>query len=291
MSPVSSLLRRSIPLLGRGRPLLGRGLGVALAVAGLLASPRGFVGAQAAPNNPAGGPAASAAASVVDKLGGLSPIAPNTIENPGFPPAFFYKPKAGKGMKPVFVYLHGRSGVPEEGCRQWAKVVTEFGWLLCPAGQLPFNGNPAERTWNNDWFTSEKNVMGALNALRGKFGKRVQLRGNVLMGFSEGAYVAQNIAIRDTVTFNRWLIVASCDRYFGGDVNVLTEAKKKAKRVYLWTGETDGVVKESEAAFQHLKNLGYSVKLNVAKGYGHQIPVDTMGQQYRKALRWLVAAK
>jgi hypothetical protein len=67
-----------------------------------------------------------------------------------------------------------------------------------------------------------------------------------------------------------WLIVASCDRYFGYDKTVLEEARKKVKRVYLWTGETDGVVKESEATFEHLKTLGVKVKLNVAQGYGHE---------------------
>jgi predicted esterase len=134
-------------------------------------------------------------------------------------------------------------------------------------------------------------VLGALQSLRKKFGKRVQLFGNVLIGFSEGAYVAQNIGQRETKTFNRWLIIASCDRYFGYDKTVLHDAKKKIKRVYLWTGETDGVVKESEATYEHLKSEGISVKLNVAKGYGHQIPVDTMTQQFRKAIRWLLAAK
>ena len=41
---------------------------------------------------------------------------------PGYPAAHFYKPRSGRKMKPVVVYLHGRGGNPEEGCRQWAKV-------------------------------------------------------------------------------------------------------------------------------------------------------------------------
>jgi predicted esterase len=228
-------------------------------------------------------------ASVQDKYAGLSTVAPLTIENPGFPPAYYYKPRSGRKMKPVLVYLHGRDGNPEEGCRQWAKVATEFGWLLCPSGQEARAGGG--RGWANDPINSQKNVMGALAELRKKFGRKVQLYGNVIMGFSEGAFVAQNIGEHETKTFNRWLIVASCDRYFGYDKTVLETAKKKVKRVYLWTGETDGVVAESQQAYEHLKGMGISVKLNVAKGYGHQIPIDTMGQQYRKAIRWLVAAK
>jgi predicted esterase len=219
----------------------------------------------------------------------ISSVAPQTIENPGYPPAYFYKPRSGRSMKPVIVYLHGRGGNPDEGCRQWAKVATEFGWLLCPSGQE--DRGPGARGWANDPFNSQKNVLGALASLRKKFGKKVQLWGNVLIGFSEGAFVAQNIGEREPKTFNRWLIVASCDRYFGYDKTILHEARKKLKRVYLWTGESDGVVKESEATYEHLKAEGIPVKLNVAQGYGHEIPVPTMTQNFRKAIRWLLAAK
>jgi predicted esterase len=230
-----------------------------------------------------------AAASASAKPDTPSSTAPQTIENPGFPAAYYYKPRSGRKMKPVIVYLHGRGGNPDEGCRQWAKVATEFGWLLCPSGQE--DRGPGARGWANDPVNSQRNVLGALTALRKKFGRKVQLYGNVLMGFSEGAFIAQNIGEREPKTFNRWLIVASCDRYFGYDKSILHDARKKVKRVYLWTGESDGVVKESEATFQHLKAEGIPVKLNIAQGYGHEIPVATMTQNYRKAIRWLVAAK
>src|SRR5262245_39287 len=114
--------------------------------------------------------AATASASAPDKYAGLSTVAPNTIENPGYPAAYFYKPRSGRKMKPVLVYLHGRDGNPEEGCRQWAKVATEFGWLLCPSGQEARAGGG--RGWANDPFNSQKNVTGALEQLRMKFGRK-----------------------------------------------------------------------------------------------------------------------
>ena len=222
---------------------------------------------------------------------GLSTLAPQSIDNddPKYPPAYFYKPRSGRSMKPVLVYLHGRDGDPAAGCRDWARVGTEFGWVLCPSGQeLRAAGL---RGWGNDPVHSHDNVMGALMALRKKFGRRVQLYGNVLIGFSEGAFIAQNLGEHEPKTFNRWLIIASCDRYFGYDKSVLETARKRIKRVYLWTGELDMVAPESQLAFEHLKSLKIPVRLNVPKGYWHAIPSETMGQNFRKALRWLVSAK
>ena len=220
---------------------------------------------------------------------GLSTVAPQSLENPGFPSAYYYKPRSGRSMKPVIVYLHGRGGIPGDGCRDWAKVGTEFGWVLCPSGQEDRGGG--SRGWGNDPVSSQKNVMGALMALREKFGRKVQLYGNVIIGFSEGAFIAQNIGEHEPKTFNRWLIIASCDRYFGYDKTILEEARKKVKRVYLWTGENDMVVNESKATFEHLRALKIPVKLNVPMGYWHAIPTETMGQNFRKALKWLVSAK
>ncbi|GAC1519240.1 MAG: hypothetical protein NVS3B10_21040 [Polyangiales bacterium] len=220
---------------------------------------------------------------------GLAVAAPQSLENPGFPDAYYYKPRSGRSMKPVLVYLHGRDGDPAAGCRDWAKVGTEFGWVLCPSGQEARGSGL--RGWGNDPQHSTQNVLGALQSLRQKFGRRVQLYGNVMIGFSEGAFIAQVIGEHEPKTFNRWLIIASCDRYFGFDKTVLEEARRKIKRVYLWTGEMDMVAPESQQAFEHLRALHVPVKLNVPKGYWHAIPSETMGQNFRKALRWLVAAK
>jgi predicted esterase len=166
-----------------------------------------------------------------------------------------------------------------------------MGWLLCPAGQEV--RGLASNAWANDSATAERVVMGALQSLRRKYGRRVQLYGNVLIGFSEGAYVGQNIGVTQMKTFNRWLIMASCDRYFGGNLPLLEqEAKaKKLKRVYLWTGELDGVVFESKAAYEHLHKLGVNVRLNIPQGFWHAIPSETMEQNFKQPLKWLLAAR
>src|SRR5258708_1749464 len=78
---------------------------------------------------------------------------PLTLEVPGFPDAYYYKPRS-KAQKPILMYLHGRGGNPFEDCRKWAKVASQFGWLVCPGGQHD-RGN-GEHTWNNDPVTAKK---------------------------------------------------------------------------------------------------------------------------------------
>ncbi len=256
-----------------------------VAAGALLAKPQA-VAAKSAREPATLAPSSSAAMRVEPEV----KLGPQELANPGFPPAYFYAPRGSKkAMKPVIVYLHGRGGNPQEDCRAWAKVATEFGWLLCPAGQQPRGGG--EYAWNNDYVNASKDVMGALSELRKKFGRRVQLRGNVLVGFSEGAYVAQNLGPRNVETFNRWMIIAACDRYWASAQQLLHDEKKKIKRVFLWTGELDGAAPETEAAFKHLTAEGIRVKMAIPKGFWHAIPVETMSQNYRKVLRWLVAAR
>src|SRR6478672_6768306 len=59
---------------------------------------------------------------------------PERLELPGMAPAFYYTPTAGRGLKPILLYLHGRGGNPETDCAKWGQVAREFGWIVCPSG-------------------------------------------------------------------------------------------------------------------------------------------------------------
>ena len=72
--------------------------------------------------------------------------------------------------------------------------------------------------------TSAKRIVDAtLVALGEKYKGRLRTRGNILIGFSEGAFIAQQIGMRDPVHFSRWLILAANDRYWFGDAPQLLE--------------------------------------------------------------------
>jgi len=214
---------------------------------------------------------------------------PLRLEVPGHADAFYYRAR-GKGLRPVLMYLHGRGGNPMEDCRKWAKVATQFGWLVCPQG--PDDRGGGARSWNNDAQSAKDTLNATLQALRDKYKHRVQLRHNILIGFSEGAFVAMQLGLHDPVAWNRWLILAANDQYWFGDTDaILTQDKKKYRRVYLLTGENDEVAESTERVGEMLKKAKIPSRVKIVPGMGHEIPGDRMITTYRRPLLWLAAAK
>ena len=247
-------------------PLLLRLLGSALLVAGALCASRR---ADAKPTGSKG--------------------EPQRLQVPGESDAFYFEPNE-RGLKPVIIYLHGRGNNPQQDCRDWARVGTAFGWVLCPQG--PEDRGGGARSWANDPAHGKEIIDASLQALRAKYNRRVQLRGNVLVGFSEGAFIAMQVGLKDPTTWNRWLILAANDQYWMGDeaASLLHEGRNKIKRVYLITGEEDGVAENTTRVGDMVKAEKIPVRVRIKAGLGHQVPADRMITTYRRPLAWLTSA-
>jgi predicted esterase len=213
---------------------------------------------------------------------------PQRLEVEGQSDAFFYRPRAGRGLRPVVVYLHGRGNNPEEDCRKWARVATQFGWLLCPQG--PEDRGGGSRAWNNNAAGGQAIVDKSLAALHERFHGKVQTRGNILIGFSEGAFVAMQLGIREPKVWNRWLILAANDQYWWGDATALLhDERRDIRRVYLLTGENDEVAENTNRVGDMVKAEKIPVRVRIRPGLGHEVPGDRMITTYRRALLWLSA--
>jgi predicted esterase len=214
---------------------------------------------------------------------------PMALEVPGYSDTYYYKPRS-KHRRPVLLYIHGRGGNAFEDCRKWARVARQFGWVVCPQG--PTSTDTGGRTWNNDADTAKRIIDASLDALREKYEGRVRKRHNILIGFSEGAFIAQQVGLHDPAHWNRWLILAANDHYWFGDApQLLEENRAKIRRVYLFTGEDDQVAENTKRAADMLKSAHIRVKMKIVPGLGHEVPADQMITNYRRPLRWLIAAK
>jgi predicted esterase len=214
---------------------------------------------------------------------------PEQLDVPGFDTAYFYKPRS-KSQRPILLYLHGRGGNALEDCRKWARVARRFGWMVCPQG--PAVSDSGGRAWNNDADTAKRILDATVAALKDKFKSRVRTHGNILIGFSEGAFIAQQVGLKDPAHWNRWLILAANDRYwFGDQPQLLEQNHAKIRRVYLLSGENDQVAENTRRAGDMLKTAHIPVKVKIVPGLGHEVPGDRMITNYRRPLKWLIAAR
>jgi predicted esterase len=213
---------------------------------------------------------------------------PMTLDVPGHSEAFYFKPRS-RSRRPILLYLHGRGGNALEDCRKWARVARQFGWVVCPQGPAPTDSGG--RTWNNDAETAKKIIDATVVALQDKYPGRVRSRGDVIIGFSEGAFIAQQVGVRDPKHWNRWLILAANDHYWWGDApQLLEQNREKIRRVFLFTGEDDQVAENTKRCGEMLKDAHIRVRVKIVPGLGHEVPADRMITNYRRPLRWLIAA-
>ena len=202
---------------------------------------------------------------------------PMTLEVPGFSDAYYYKPRS-KSLRPILMYLHGRGGNAMEDCRKWARVARQFGWVVCPQGAAETDSGG--RTWNNDADSAKRIIDATVAALKSEYRGRVRTHGDILIG------------LRDPAHWNRWLILAANDKYWWGDAPQLLEQNRaKIRRVYLFTGENDQVAENTKRAGEMLKDAHIRVRVKIVPGLGHEVPADRMITNYRRPLRWLVAAR
>jgi predicted esterase len=211
------------------------------------------------------------------------------LEVPGQPSAYYYRPQS-RDQKHIIMFLHGRGGNAAEDCRKWARAASLFGWVVCPQG--PDDRGGGSRTWANNPVQAQAIIDATVLALKEKFKSRVRTRGNILIGFSEGAFIAMQVGLKEPKVWDRWLILGASDQYWmNSDTKAaLEESRKKIRRVYLLTGENDGVAENTKRAGDMLLAAKIPVKVRIMPGMGHEVPSDRMITTYRRPLRWLVAS-
>jgi predicted esterase len=223
----------------------------------------------------------------IDKSDTLLANGMHMVTPPGVAPAYYFEPTGpGRhGMRPILIYLHARGGHPEKDCQRWAPVARRLGWLVCPTGPAAYGDG---RAWDNNWPSAHTATMAAIQVLRKKYGRRVQLYGNTLIGFSEGAYAAMNVGVREPHVFNRWLILAATDHYWGGPgLEALQTAKERVRRVFLITGEHDGVIDGTHQVEDWLGRAGVDTRVITPGDMGHELALDRKPELYHQALAWL----
>ena len=145
-----------------------------------------------------------------------------------------YPPADAGAPRPAIVYLHGMWASPEDSCGLFERSATAFGFLVCPRGNAPLGDG---KMWTGSYATVAPNVRAALDAA-GKQGPgpcSIALGGGTLMGYSNGAYFAAEVAMAEP---GRWTGLVLLSMRLELDVARLKAAG--VKRVVLGAADKDG---------------------------------------------------
>ncbi len=182
---------------------------------------------------------------------------------------------------PLVVFLHATCMQPRDICDFWSDGGRAGNWLVCPAGPSVCYGAP-------DWSGSPRvkaNALGAALALVDEaYAPWIDHeRGDVLIGYSRGAYAARDILYEGPGRF-RGLILLSAS--VTPDPARLRAAG--IRRALLATGDLDGSRPTMVRAVQTLTAAGFPAKFVSLGKVGHWLP-DDIANILRDAITWVEA--
>lgn len=194
-------------------------------------------------------------------------------------PIFAIEPAPDHPGAPTAIYLHGIHGRPENGCPWFGSHA--FGWLVCPA---------ASRAHDNGTFswtsTSDDNVVvdraESLARARGASDAPA-----VLVGFSQGAYVAARMATERHGRYHAIVLI-------GADVTLDPRAIESAGivRVALLAGDYDAASGPMRRTAKDLSTAGVDSRFVSLGKVGHTyVPESaTHAASLAETLGWVAAS-
>jgi predicted esterase len=194
-------------------------------------------------------------------------------------PLELYPPQATSSGSPLTVALHGADQDPVDLCEAWNEAGRAKSWLICPAGNAP---SGAAFDWGGPTEERIAAVDAQLAAVDEVYGPLVAHdRGDVLVGFSRGAFLARDLVYARPGRFRGMILL--------GAAVTLDPARLKAagiQRVVLASGELDGARASMAHTAEKLSAHGLPARFfSLGKIY-HALPPD-LGRVMREALAWI----
>jgi predicted esterase len=190
-----------------------------------------------------------------------------------------YAPSDASTPRPAIVFLHGMWAGPEDACPPLREAASRFGYLVCPRGNTPFD---AGVMWSGTAADAAGPVRAALDEVtRVAGGKLDRAAGGTLVGYSNGAYFAAELARAQP---GRWpgLVL------IGMKVDLDAERLRAAgvQRVVLVAGDQDEAKAPLQALAQQLDAGGVRARFASLGPGGHALPAD-MPARLCEAIAWV----
>lgn len=196
-----------------------------------------------------------------------------------------YAPKDASAARPAIVFLHGMWASPEDSCEAFESAATPFGFLVCPRANAPLGDSGDLKMWVGTYVDAAQRIHGALDAAEALApGKLERRQGGTLLGFSNGAYFAAEVACSER---GRWSGLVLMSMKLDLDAKRLEAAG--VKRVLLAAGERDEARFSMERLARRLDGAGVEARYMSLGDVGHAFPSD-MGARMCAAIAWVRAS-
>lgn len=173
-------------------------------------------------------------------------------------------------------------GSPEEQCGVFEQGATPYGFLVCPRGNSPFEGG---LMWTGTFADAEKQIRPALAAAEALApGKMDRAGGGTLIGYSNGAYFALEVACAERGKWPGLILLSMKLRVDAGRMRAAG-----VRRVLLAAGDRDGARASMEQTAEQLEAGGVEARFMSLGPGGHPLPAD-MADRMVEAIRWVRGA-
>lgn len=185
---------------------------------------------------------------------------------------------------PLIVAFHGLGQNMDAATERWKKAADEVGAILL-APQGTYDQGEGRISWGSNLRQIEDNVMSAIDEVMDDH--KVDADRVVLVGFSQGGWVAYGLALRSPDTFRGIIPVAG--RFASDSPGAFEDKAIKKLRVCILVGadDRDALVEGNKDAAERFQKAGAKVKLNVYDDVGHDFPRNAVEEQVR-ALKFVL---
>jgi predicted esterase len=178
-----------------------------------------------------------------------------------------YPPADASETRPAIVFLHGMWSSPEDACATFEPAASPFGFLVCPRGNAPLGEG---KMWAGTYASVAPNVHAALDATAAMVpGKLDRAAGGTLMGYSNGAYFAAEIALHEP---GRWTGLVLLSMHLELDAPRLQAVG--IRRVVLAAGDKDMAGPSMKTLADALDAAGLPSRYVSLGPGGHELPRD-----------------
>ncbi len=180
---------------------------------------------------------------------------------------------------PLFTMLHGMCGTGADICGFSAGLTSGRGFMVCPSGNDTC-GDASD--WRGDGGEKARFLADSVGSARDLLGLGLdRSRGDVLMGFSRGAFVARDVAYESK---GEWVGLVLIGAATLPDADKLEAAG--IRRVVLASGEFDGAKKTMVAAARKLCSNGLPARFVSLGPIYHALPTD-LAERLGPSLDWV----